>query len=138
VCVCVCVLRNCFFFRLVSSICSVNCFKVLGSFVGRQKTRLQISELVKNTSAKLKEASEADLHGSASVSKCLLFCFIPLRCYGMLVSKRTFSIEPVLFWFNFVRIVPFYSFSGRIVYMIDDMCILVLMLCLYSCSKLRR
>ncbi|KAF3509678.1 hypothetical protein F2Q69_00000703 [Brassica cretica] len=35
----------------------------------RQKTRLQISELVKNTSAKLKEASEADLHGAASPIK---------------------------------------------------------------------
>ncbi|KAF2578345.1 hypothetical protein F2Q68_00000573 [Brassica cretica] len=36
---------------------------------GKQKTRLQISELVKNTSAKLKEASEADLHGAASPIK---------------------------------------------------------------------
>ncbi|EOA21308.1 hypothetical protein CARUB_v10001665mg [Capsella rubella] len=34
-----------------------------------QKTRLQITDLVKNTSSKLKEASEADLHGAASPIK---------------------------------------------------------------------
>ncbi|WZY75010.1 hypothetical protein YC2023_021394 [Brassica napus] len=37
--------------------------------IALQKTRLQISELVKYTSARLKEASEADHHGAASPIK---------------------------------------------------------------------
>ncbi|CAN8300208.1 unnamed protein product [Cochlearia groenlandica] len=52
------------FFRLVNSIGTPKDTLELRDKL--QKTRLQISELVKNTSAKLKEASEADLHGSSS------------------------------------------------------------------------
>ncbi|AED92345.1 Syntaxin-21 [Arabidopsis thaliana] len=55
------------FFRLVNSIGTPKDTLELRDKL--QKTRLQISELVKNTSAKLKEASEADLHGSASQIK---------------------------------------------------------------------
>ncbi|KAG7555535.1 Syntaxin N-terminal domain [Arabidopsis suecica] len=55
------------FFRLVNSIGTPKDTLELRDKL--QKTRLQISELVKNTSAKLKEASEADLHGEASPIK---------------------------------------------------------------------
>ncbi|CAN6974961.1 unnamed protein product [Brassica oleracea var. botrytis] len=55
------------FFRLVNSIGTPK--DTLDLRDKLQKTRLQISELVKNTSAKLKEASEADLHGAASPIK---------------------------------------------------------------------
>ncbi|CAE6105221.1 unnamed protein product [Arabidopsis arenosa] len=55
------------FFRLVNSIGTPKDTLELRDKL--QKTRLQISELVKNTSAKLKEASEADLHGEASQIK---------------------------------------------------------------------
>ncbi|CAL9230576.1 unnamed protein product [Arabidopsis halleri] len=55
------------FFRLVNSIGTPKDTLELREKL--QKTRLQISELVKNTSAKLKEASEADLHGEASPIK---------------------------------------------------------------------
>ncbi|CAH2072572.1 unnamed protein product [Thlaspi arvense] len=55
------------FFRLVNSIGTPKDTLELREKL--QKTRLQISELVKNTSAKLKEASEADLHGAASPIK---------------------------------------------------------------------
>ncbi|KAG7609457.1 Target SNARE coiled-coil homology domain [Arabidopsis suecica] len=55
------------FFRLVNSIGTPKDTLELRDKL--QKTRLQISELVKNTSAKLKEASEADLHRSASQIK---------------------------------------------------------------------
>ncbi|KAL1213037.1 Syntaxin-21 [Cardamine amara subsp. amara] len=56
------------FFRLVNSIGTPKDTLELRDKL--QKTRLQISELVKNTSAKLKEASEADhLHGTASPIK---------------------------------------------------------------------
>nr|XP_018472671.1 PREDICTED: syntaxin-21-like isoform X2 [Raphanus sativus] len=52
------------FFRLVNSIGTPK--DTLDLRENLKKTRLQISELVKNTSAKLKEASEADLHGGAA------------------------------------------------------------------------
>ncbi|KAF8079518.1 hypothetical protein N665_1021s0013 [Sinapis alba] len=52
------------FFRLVNSIGTPK--DTLDLRENLQKTRLQISELVKHTSAKLKEASEADLHGVAA------------------------------------------------------------------------
>ncbi|KAL0843196.1 hypothetical protein Bca101_016441 [Brassica carinata] len=55
------------FFRLVNSIGTPK--DTLDLRENLQKTRLQISELVKNTSAKLKEASEAGLHGAASPIK---------------------------------------------------------------------
>ncbi|KAL0751432.1 hypothetical protein Bca101_033435 [Brassica carinata] len=55
------------FFRLVNSIGTPKDTLELREKL--QKTRLQISELVKNTSAKLKEASEADLHGAATPIK---------------------------------------------------------------------
>ncbi|KAL0709617.1 hypothetical protein Bca4012_016595 [Brassica carinata] len=55
------------FFRLVNSIGTPK--DTLDLRENLQKTRLQISELVKNTSAKLKEASEADLHGAATPIK---------------------------------------------------------------------
>ncbi|CAH8271330.1 unnamed protein product [Arabidopsis lyrata] len=55
------------FFRLVNSIGTPKDTLELRDKL--QKTRLQISELVKNTSAKLKEASEADLHGETSQIK---------------------------------------------------------------------
>ncbi|CAH8381468.1 unnamed protein product [Eruca vesicaria subsp. sativa] len=55
------------FFRLVNSIGTAK--DTLDLRDKLQKTRLQISELVKNTSAKLKEASEVDLHGAATPIK---------------------------------------------------------------------
>ncbi|CAN8256064.1 unnamed protein product [Cochlearia groenlandica] len=55
------------FFRLVNSIGTPKDTLELREKL--QKTRLHISELVKNTSAKLKEASEADIHGAASPIK---------------------------------------------------------------------
>ncbi|KAJ0261067.1 Syntaxin-21 [Hirschfeldia incana] len=55
------------FFRLVNSIGTPkDTFDLRENL---KNLRLQISELVKNTSAKLKEASEADLHGAASPIK---------------------------------------------------------------------
>lgn len=118
-----------FYSRLVLSICSENCFKVLGSFVGRQKTRLQISELVKNTSAKLKEASEADLHGAASVRMLTFFMSFSYYAMECWMCKRTFTIEPIFG-------------GGTIGCLIDDVCILILcyvyIFSRLTCSQLRR
>ncbi|XP_010549840.1 PREDICTED: syntaxin-21 [Tarenaya hassleriana] len=55
------------FFRLVNSVGTPKDTLELREKL--QKARLHITELVKNTSAKLKEASEADLHGGASPIK---------------------------------------------------------------------
>ncbi|KFK25913.1 hypothetical protein AALP_AA8G179400 [Arabis alpina] len=55
------------FFRLVNSIGTPK--DTLDLREKLQRTRLQISELVKNTSAKLKEASEADHHGASPIKK---------------------------------------------------------------------
>ena len=45
----------------------------LDVFLARHKTRLHIGQLVKETSAKLREASEADQDAEVSVSSCDLY-----------------------------------------------------------------
>lgn len=61
---------------------------LINLFSGRHKTRLHIGQLVKETSAKLKQASETDHRAEVSVSVCYIFllnCLIHPSHLGMYV-----------------------------------------------------
>lgn len=64
---------------------------------GRHKTRLHIGQLVKDTSSKLKQASEADHHTEVSVSKYEMF-YLYKQMPGFLVMIIEFAFAIHCVW----------------------------------------